>query len=938
MELPPSEFQRPGPHAGEAKRLAGARPAAARQVRALRLTARRLPLVVALAFTLTACPAGSPGAVARGGKARPAATARGPQVDVAGKGGGLISDAGASIVGDAGASLISNNGGQLIGKVKIPSGIVANNSGSLISDQGGAIIANNGGGLIGDAGGSLIGDAGGSLIGKTKLRLLATADAPAAGFTVTLCDAGGTPFKDAAGKPFQATTDAAGSYTFARTPRGANLVARVDLPPAVGPMVAYVPDAEPGARREVDVDGTSTLVMGYVLETYVRPQAKPREVLAKLPARVEADTRARLAAAVGEQWPAKRFDAGAIRAAVGSLRARDAGVDGQFAYVKSLLVAGLADLGDGLEATKVSLTYPYAVASLSDGSLLIAERNADRIRRRWPDGTLTTFAGKAGARVLGDGGPAADAHLDRPYHVVVNAQDDVFVADFGNFRVRRIDGKTGVITTVIGSGEDPSGTEGANVLDGVPALEAKLNRPVAVALDAQGRVVVKGNNGTYRLEADGKLKGLGSDDENPPDALASGPDGTVYAYQHDSGFVSTLVGDAFKRLVAVPTHKMDEEGRLAVAPDGELYVAGKTQVWRWDRTAWRELALDFRHVTLKGLCADADGLLLADSDTNRIWRVPRAGGAGTQIAGLVPASGDEPVAPERLGLNRPTALAIDRQGNLYVADGLNNVVWKRRPDGLYVRFAGKPDVPADVPGPGAGLASQTPIAGVLAVAALGDGRVVIVEGSLQTLLHMREVTPDGMMKVLPFPTGVLFPFSLTPDADGSLLLTDIALRQVQRVKGQQAEALAPMFELEQPTGLVAAPDGTIYVADAGKHGVFRLAGGELTRVAGGNGEGLAGDGGAATAAKLNYPLGLALDAAGRLYVADSRNDRVRRIDLQTGTITTVVGPSGLALSGTAPDDSLKEPIGLVFDAEENLYISDSGHNQVKLVLRAALGP
>ncbi len=911
-----------------------------REERRGRVTARRLPLVLALVLGLTACPAGSPTSGPKGGKPKPTASAKGNPLDVVSQGGALIGDAGASIIGDAGASLIANNGGQLIGKVKIPTGLVANNSGSLISDKGGAVISNHGGAIIGDAGASLIRlRQFPSVIGKTKLRLLAVPDAPAAGFTVTLCDAGGTPFKDAAGKPFQATTDAGGGYAFARTPRGASLVARVDLPPEVGPMVAYVPDAEPGAAREVDVDGTSTLVIGFVLEAYVRSQPRPRDVLAKLPAGVEADTRAKVAAALGDQWPAKRLDAAAIRAAIGSLRASDARVDGQFAHVKSLLVAGLADLGDGLAATKVSLTYPYAVARLSDGSLLIAERNADRVRRRWPDGTLTTFAGKAGARTLGDGGPAADAYVAQPVDVVVNAQDDVFVADFGNHRVRRIDGKTGVITTVAGSGADPSGTEGFNPLDGQPALAARLNHPVALALDATGRVIVKGNNGTYRVEADGQLKGLSTDDENFPDALAAGPGGTVYAYQHDSGHVSTLVGDGFQHLAAVPARPLDDESRLAVAPDGEVYLADKTQVWRWDRTAWSALPLDFRRSQLKGLRAEADDVILADTDTNRIWRVARAGGAGTQLAGLVPASGDEPVAPERLGLNRPTALAIDRQDNLYVADGLNNVVWKRRPDGLYVRFVGKPDRAAEAPTTAAVPAAQTPIDAVLAVTAMADGRVLLVEGSVRAVrLSMREVTPDGMMKVLPFPLGVLFPFTLTPAADGALLLTDIALRQVYRVRGDQAEPLAPMFQLEQPTGLVAAPDGTIYVADAKQHAVYSLADGALTRVAGGNGEGLGGDGGPAAAARLNFPLGLALDAAGRLYVSDSRNDRVRRIDLATGTITTVAGPGGLALTGTAPDESLKEPIGLAFDAEENLYIADSGHNQVKLVKRAALGP
>ena len=90
---------------------------------------------------------------------------------------------------------------------------------------------------------------------------------------------------------------------------------------------------------------------------------------------------------------------------------------------------------------------------------------------------------------------------------------------------------------------------------------------------------------------------------------------------------------------------------------------------------------------LKGILAEAGGVVLADSDTNRIWQVPRAGGPGTQIAGLVPASGDEPVAPGKLGLNRPSALAIDGQGNLYVADA-NNAIRRISSAGLVTTLAG----------------------------------------------------------------------------------------------------------------------------------------------------------------------------------------------------------------------------------------------------------
>lgn len=873
-----------------------------------------LTIALAIALQAAACKGGTPGAV-KSTKA-PATTHI-----ISDHGGGIIGDAGASIIGDAGASLISNNGGSLTGKVKIPAGIVSNNSGSLVSNNGGSII----------------GDAGASLTSKVKRKLLATGDLPATRFQVTLVDAGGTPFKDDKGAMFQAVTDDQGGYTFARTPRGANLLVRVDLPAAVGPMVAFVPDAPADAKRAVDVDGTSTLVMGYVLEAYVRTQAKPRDVLAKLPASVEADTRAKAIAAIGATWPARNFTGVGVRQAVGSLRAKDAGFDKQLDYVKSLLVAGLADLGDGQSATKVSLTYPTATAPLPDGSILIAERNADRVRRRWPDGHLTTFAGKAGARALGDGGSAEDAFIDKPVALAVDAQANVFVADFGHHRVRRIDAKTNVITTVAGNGGDPSGITTHYPFDGMDALQATLNHPVTLAVDAQGRVVFRGNNGTYRLEADGKLKGLEYPGGEEPLTVAAGPDGKVYGYHGTLGVVTVLEGDAFQPAAGFTPLPNAADPYLAVAADGSFYLATDLRIWHGTAAGWAELKLDLPHHDLKGPLATKDGLVVCEFEGNKLYQIPFAGGNAKQIAGLVPKSGDEPVAPEALGLNRPTTLAVDALGNLYVADGLNAVVWKRRPDGLYVRFAGMLDVATEVPTAAAVPAAKTAIGGLVGITARPDGHIYLIDGSKSTGLYLRDVDPSGQMTVVKLPAGVVVPTALGSELDGTLLVGDVLLGQVFRIKGDEAEALAPDSGVGQPGGLAAGPDGAVYVTSTKDSSVIKLVKNVATVIAGG-GEGLAGDGGPATGAKFNYPLGLALDAGGRLYIADSRNDRVRRIDLATGIITTVVGPGGLALNGTAPDDSLKEPIGLAFDAEENLYIADSGHNQVKLVKRAALGP
>jgi len=109
--------------------------------------------------------------------------------------------------------------------------------------------------------------------------------------------------------------------------------------------------------------------------------------------------------------------------------------------------------------------------------------------------------------------------------------------------------------------------------------------------------------------------------------------------------------------------------------------------------------------------------------------------------------------------------------------------------------------------------------------------------------------------------------------------------------------------------------------------------GTITTVAGNGTFGFSGDGGPATSAGLSFPLGVAVDAAGNLYIADSGNDRVRKVST-SGTITTVAGIGGCGFSGDggpATNASLSDPSGVAVDTAGNLYIADSANNRVRKV-------
>ena len=148
--------------------------------------------------------------------------------------------------------------------------------------------------------------------------------------------------------------------------------------------------------------------------------------------------------------------------------------------------------GDGGPAVKAQLDQPQGFAFDSAGNLYISDSANNRVRRVDGKGVITTVAGNGEHGYSGDGGPATNARLSDPYGLVFDARGNLYVAEPDEGVVRRID-KNGVITTVAGTGKP--GLSG----DGGPATKAKLNSPFGLALDAAGNLYIADNgNGRIR--------------------------------------------------------------------------------------------------------------------------------------------------------------------------------------------------------------------------------------------------------------------------------------------------------------------------------------------------------------------------------------------------------------------------------------------------------
>ena len=475
--------------------------------------------------------------------------------------------------------------------------------------------------------------------------------------------------------------------------------------------------------------------------------------------------------------------------------------------------------GDGGPKEAAGFYHPEHLAFDSAGDLYVCDNSNDRVRKiDMKTGIVTTVLGNGQRASNGDGGPATEASTLMPDAICVDVHGNLYVGEKYGFRVRRVDAETGIVTTIAGTGVPGMGEEG------VKATETEVNSvEVGVWADPDGTVFYSDCGGRAR-----RIDG-------------------------ETGIVTTVLGGTTVHdgEVATNAHLGGPDG-LCVGPDGHIYVA---DIW-------------------------GQRIRAIDPSTGIIRTVA---GNGARAYG-----GDGGPATEAY-LGNPNDVSVDAQGTLVIADTRHGHVRRVDADGIIHNVAGAAFQWDKGDG---GPALNANLVHVSSVAHDSDGNIYIGDSGV------------GRIRKVDARTGIIE------------TVVGIGLPGNSGEGGPATEA-----RINGVSSITFDAAGSMYFADHDSHVIRRVdTVGIIATLVGTGEQGFSSDGTMATEAKLDNPHGVAVSAGGTLYFTDSASHLVRRVT-PDGALETVAGSDG-------PDaeTGLNTPYGITFYGKDILLISEQfGH-------------
>ncbi len=571
---------------------------------------------------------------------------------------------------------------------------------------------------------------------------------------------------------------------------------------------------------------------------------------------------------------------------------------------------GTTGLADGFAATTAQLDKPTGVAADGLGNVYIADFGHNRIRKVNSAGIITTYVNPTGAFGVNDNVNrlySLGGTLTNPYGVKCNAMGDLFIADRDNSRIRFVSATTGDITTL-------AGIAAGYTMDGGPATAAELNDPGGLAYDPATKELYVADRGNSVIR---KITYY------PSMNISTVAGNHIPGYSGDG-----VAGGATNAQLKNPSS-------IAWDPAGFLYIAdaGNNAIRVWNKATktittltgnatpgfvdGTPAAARFNNPSGIALATATSKLYITDEGNNAIREIDIATASTSTIAGSIAGiagySGDLGPANAAL-LNAPHAICVDGSGNLLVADAANNVIRKIIPGGIITTV-------------------------------VGDGTAIAGDSGDQF------PTPTSPGVRLSNPRGVIV------DGSGNIYIASTGANRIRWVHSGVIDSFAGFgfgyyagegvpkdrsaCNIFGPEGMVASPTGDFFLTGAMENDIRWIpfipippsTTNDLIWKYAGNND--AGYGGLATFEYLRQPTGITVNGLGEMYIADRGNNVVRKVDAK-GVMSTFAGTGAI---GTAGDGALAylsqmdHPTGVAYSTFGGgiVYFTDQVNNVVRKV-------